>query len=89
MILCDTLRTPFDLGEAESELVRGINTEHLSVTFVLLFLREYASILFFRFLTSFVFFGGRRLSAALVYFFVLVCRRTFVRVKMDQLMSLI
>lgn len=46
-VLAETSRVPFDLVEAESELVSGYMTEHASVAFVLLFLTEYASILLF------------------------------------------
>lgn len=45
--LAEASRVPFDLVEAESELVSGYMTEHASVAFTLLFLAEYASILLF------------------------------------------
>ena len=49
---------PFDLSEAESELVAGFFTEHSSVPFVLFFLAEYSSIVLFSCLTAILFFGG-------------------------------
>src|SRR6202041_2744595 len=57
-ILAETSRTPFDLQEAESELVAGFFTEHSSVPFVFFFLAEYASIVLFSCITSILFLGG-------------------------------
>lgn len=57
-ILAETNRTPFDLPEAESELVGGFFTEHASVVFVFFFLAEYSSIVFISALTSIIFLGG-------------------------------
>lgn len=57
-VLAETSRTPFDLQEAESELVSGFMTEHSSVPFVFFFLGEYSSIVLFSSITSILFFGG-------------------------------
>jgi len=57
-ILAETSRTPFDLPEAESELVSGYNTEYSSMLFALFFLGEYVSILLMSALTTILFFGG-------------------------------
>jgi NADH-ubiquinone oxidoreductase chain 1 len=57
-ILAETSRTPFDLQEAESELVAGFFTEHSSVPFVFFFLAEYSSIVLFSCITATLFFGG-------------------------------
>jgi NADH-ubiquinone oxidoreductase chain 1 len=57
-ILAETSRTPFDLQEAESELVAGFFTEHSSVPFVFFFLGEYSSIVLFSCLTAIFFLGG-------------------------------
>jgi NADH-ubiquinone oxidoreductase chain 1 len=57
-ILAETSRTPFDLQEAESELVAGFFTEHSSIIFVLFFLSEYSSIVLMSCLTAILFFGG-------------------------------
>jgi len=60
-ILAETSRTPFDLQEAESELVAGFFTEHSSVPFVFFFLAEYSSIVLFSCITAIFFLGGYNL----------------------------
>lgn len=60
-ILAETSRTPFDLQEAESELVAGFFTEHSSVPFVFFFLGEYSSIVLFSSITAILFLGGYNL----------------------------
>lgn len=57
-ILAETNRTPFDLPEAESELVAGFFTEHSAMPFVLFFLGEYCSIVLMSALTATLFLGG-------------------------------
>jgi NADH-ubiquinone oxidoreductase chain 1 len=56
--VAETNRAPFDLAEAESELVSGFMTEHSAVIFVFFFLAEYASIVLISILISILFFGG-------------------------------
>nr|ALO77545.1 NADH deshydrogenase subunit 1 [Myodermum sp. MYO01] len=56
--LAETNRTPFDFAEGESELVSGFNVEYSSGGFALLFLAEYASILFMSMLCVMLFLGG-------------------------------
>lgn len=57
-VLAETSRTPFDLQEAESELVSGFMTEHSSVPFIFFFLGEYSSIVLFSCITAILFLGG-------------------------------
>src|SRR4030081_2716209 len=56
--VAETNRAPFDLAEAESELVSGFMTEHAAVIFVFFFLAEYASIVLICILTTILFLGG-------------------------------
>ncbi|MGB3165732.1 MAG: NADH-quinone oxidoreductase subunit NuoH [Alteraurantiacibacter sp.] len=56
--LAETQRVPFDLTEAESELVAGYQTEYSSMSFALFWLGEYANILLMCSLNTLLFFGG-------------------------------
>ena len=56
--VAETNRAPFDLAEAESELVSGFMTEHAAVIFVFFFLAEYASIVLICILNTILFLGG-------------------------------
>jgi NADH-quinone oxidoreductase subunit H len=55
-MLAETNRHPFDLAEAESELVSGYNVEHSSVLFALFFLSEYANIILLCHVATILFF---------------------------------
>jgi NADH-quinone oxidoreductase subunit H len=96
--LAETNRTPFDLPEAESELVSGFHTEYSSMRFAVFFLAEFANTFFASALAVALFFGGWDglpgvLGAAwmLVKSYVLVyvlmwIRWTMPRVRIDQLL---
>nr|YP_010988777.1 NADH dehydrogenase subunit 1 [Paranaspides williamsi]WOR81147.1 NADH dehydrogenase subunit 1 [Paranaspides williamsi] len=92
--LAETNRTPFDFAEGESELVSGFNVEYSSGGFALIFMGEYASILFMSMLFALIFMGGEvgmmsfyAKVGAVCFIFVWV-RGTLPRFRYDKLMSL-
>ncbi len=56
--LAETNRAPFDLPEAEAELVSGYNVEYSSMTFAMFFLGEYANMILMSGMTVVLFLGG-------------------------------
>lgn len=64
-MLAETNRSPFDFAEGESELVSGFNVEYRRGIFAIIFLAEYASILFMSILFTLIILGG-----SLDYFFL-------------------
>lgn len=56
--LAETNRPPFDLPEAEAELVAGYNVEYSAVGFAFFFIGEYANIILMSFMSVLFFFGG-------------------------------
>lgn len=93
-ILAETNRTPFDFAEGESELVSGFNIEYSRGGFALIFIAEYARILFIRFLFSIIFLGPNDnfylicVKAALVAFGFIWVRGTLPRLRYDKLINL-
>lgn len=95
LICCvaETNRHPFDLPEAESELVSGYNVEYSSINFALFFLGEYTSILFISFLIVNLFWSGwitifYYLKVLLIILFFIILRAELPRYRYDQLMDL-
>jgi NADH-quinone oxidoreductase subunit H len=102
-ILAETNRHPFDLPEAEAELVSGYNIEYSSMTFALFFLGEYANMLIMSAFGALLFLGGWlpilyfNLIPGTLWFslkicfgviFFIVARATLPRYRYDQLMYL-
>nr|UFZ13319.1 NADH dehydrogenase subunit 1 [Protohermes gutianensis] len=92
--LAETNRTPFDFAEGESELVSGFNVEYSSGGFALIFLAEYASILFMSMLFVMMFLGADLYSMfffvklTLISFLFIWVRGTLPRYRYDMLMYL-
>nr|WHN78744.1 NADH dehydrogenase subunit 1 [Panzeria anthophila] len=92
--LAETNRTPFDFAEGESELVSGFNVEYSSGGFALIFLAEYASILFMSMLFVVMFLGSNvfsmlfYLKLMFVSFMFIWVRGTLPRFRYDKLMYL-
>nr|YP_010982598.1 NADH dehydrogenase subunit 1 [Pseudodiaptomus hessei]WOH21596.1 NADH dehydrogenase subunit 1 [Pseudodiaptomus hessei] len=92
--LAETNRTPFDFAEGESELVSGFNIEYGAVGFALIFMAEYASIIFMSILFVMLLVTPSSniiLSYGVVTFLVFIwiwIRSTFPRYRYDMLMNL-
>nr|WKU84117.1 NADH dehydrogenase subunit 1 [Rhinoprosopa nasuta] len=92
--LAETNRTPFDFAEGESELVSGFNVEYSSGSFALIFLSEYASILFMSMLFNLIFLGGDVMNFLFYFklmfisFIFIWVRGTLPRFRYDKLMYL-
>nr|YP_009441863.1 NADH dehydrogenase subunit 1 [Dryocoetes villosus]AOY39616.1 NADH dehydrogenase subunit 1 [Dryocoetes villosus] len=94
-LLAETNRSPFDFAEGESELVSGFNVEYSSGSFAMIFLAEYASILFMSMLSSILLMGGNLnnmfffVKLGIVGFFWIWVRGSLPRYRYDKLMYLV
>ena len=96
--LAETNRHPFDLPEAEAELVSGYNVEYSSIGFALFFLGEYGNIIIISVFTVILFFGGWLgpingffIFSIKIFFFIagfIWARAAFPRYRYDQLIRL-
>lgn len=92
--VAETNRTPFDFAEGESELVSGFNIEYGAGGFAIIFIAEYAIILFLRFITALLLGWGpqlnlRRSIILIVISFIWVwLRATLPRYRYDKLITL-
>lgn len=101
-LLAETNRAPFDLPEAEAELVAGFNVEYSSMTFALFFLAEYSNMLWLSVIMVICFFGGWLSPLSLfpdsfiwlifktliICFLIIKVRANYPRYRYDQLMNL-
>ncbi|MFQ5508148.1 MAG: NADH-quinone oxidoreductase subunit NuoH [Leptospirillia bacterium] len=101
--VAETNRVPFDMPEAESELVAGFFTEYSGMRFSFFFLAEYANMILVSTLASVLFLGGYKapfeflsfipgfawlaIKSWAILFFFIWIRGTFPRVRFDQLMK--
>ena len=103
-ILAETNRHPFDLPEAEAELVSGYNVEYSSMTFALFFLGEYANMILMSAMATILFLGGWQsfeiiniiipeqyifsMKLMVCVIYFITTRATLPRYRYDQLMSI-
>ena len=96
--IAEVNRCPFDLPEAESELVAGYHTEYSSMKFAMFFMAEYANMITVSAIAVTFFLGGWHgpilppvvwfmLKLACCLFFFIWIRSTFPRLRYDQLMN--
>lgn len=101
--IAETNRAPFDMAEAESELVAGYHTEYSSMRFSMFYIGEYANMIAVSTIGATLFFGGwhgpflEKMPILSILYFVIkvVCfmffyiwlRATFPRFRYDQLMN--
>jgi formate hydrogenlyase subunit 4 len=99
-MLAETNRTPFDLPEAEAELVAGYNVDYSALPFAMFFLGEYCNMIMISVLFCLLFLGGwyavlgvgfvliLTLKAAFLWVYFVLTRATLPRYRYDQLMDI-
>lgn len=101
-LLAETNRAPFDLPEAEAEIVAGYNVEYSSIAFAIFFLAEYSNMLWLSAVLVLCFWGGWLslipglpssycwfiVKSLVVCFLIIKVRANYPRYRYDQLMGL-
>lgn len=101
-VLAETNRAPFDLPEAEAEIVAGYNVEYAGMTFAMFFLAEYSNMIWLSAVVAICFFGGwlsplaflpnsvfwLLIKTMAVCFAIIWVRANYPRYRYDQLMTL-
>lgn len=101
-LLAETNRAPFDLPEAEAEIVAGYNVEYSSMAFAMFFLAEYSNMLWLSMIMSICFLGGwlsplpilsdsyiwMIVKTLAICFLIIKARANYPRYRYDQLMNL-
>lgn len=96
--LAEINRTPFDLLEAESEVIAGFHTEYSGMKFGMFYLMEYAEVLAVAAIVTTLFLGGWKgpllapwmwffIKVTTVFFFIVWIRATLPRLRIDQVMA--
>ncbi|MFH1259226.1 MAG: NADH-quinone oxidoreductase subunit NuoH [Elusimicrobiota bacterium] len=96
--VAETNRIPFDLPEAEAELVAGFNTEYCGLKFAFFFLSEFAYVFLASVLAAALFFGGGAgpwlpswiwffVKTYAIIFLIMMFRWTYPRLRVDRLMD--
>ncbi|MDC8449480.1 MAG: NADH-quinone oxidoreductase subunit NuoH [Nitrospira sp.] len=96
--LAEAHRTPFDMPEAEAELVAGYHSEYSGMKFGMFFVGEYLSVILLSAMTVILFFGGWHgpwlppvmwfvLKTAFFIVLIILIRATWPRFRFDQLLS--
>jgi len=97
--VAESRRAPFDLPEAENEIVAGFHTEYSSMKFALFFLGEYIGVLMLSAIMSILYLGGWKgpfmdgpwwllIKIVFIVFFFIWIRATYPRLRADKLMDL-